>query len=55
MSLTERIDTDYKTAMKAGERLRVDALRLIKAEIQKVAIEKRRDVLTDDEIVQVIT
>ncbi len=42
-TLQERIETDYKTAMKAGDRLRVDALRLIKAEIQKAAIAKRAE------------
>jgi uncharacterized protein YqeY len=54
MSLLERIDADYKTALKAGERLRVDALRLIKAGIQRVAIEKRQQSLEDREILQVI-
>ena len=53
-TLLERIEADYKTAFKAGERLRTDTLRLIKAGIQHVAIDKRKDTLTDPEIVQVI-
>ena len=53
-TLLERIEADYKTAFKAGERLRIDSLRLIKAGIQRVAIEKRKDTLTDQDIVQVI-
>ena len=53
-TLTERLDSDYKTAMKAGERLRVDTLRLIKAGMQRVAIDKRKDALTDPEVVQVL-
>lgn len=54
-TLTERMEADYKTALKAGERLRVDTIRLIKAGIQRVAIEKRKDALDDQEIIQVLT
>ncbi len=54
-SLLERFDADYKTALKAGERLRVDTLRLIKAGIQRVAIDKRKEVLDDAEIIQVLS
>ena len=53
-TLIERIDGDYKTAMKAGERLRVETLRLIKAGIQRVAIEKRQDILNDQDVIQVL-
>ena len=53
-TLTERMDADYKTALKAGERLRVDTLRLIKAGIQRSAMEKRKDTLSDPEILQVL-
>lgn len=54
-TLTERIEDEYKTAMKAGDRLRVDALRLIKAGIQRVAIEKRQPQLDDLAVTQVIS
>lgn len=54
-TLTERLEADYKTALKAGERLRVDTLRLIKAGIQHVAIEKRKASLDDQEVIQVLT
>jgi len=54
-TLMERLEADYKAALKAGERLRVDTLRLIKAGIQRVAIEKRKDTLEDGEIIQVLT
>ena len=53
-TLTERIEADYKTAMKAGDRLRVDTLRLIKAGIQRSAIEKRQPQLDDQGVTQVI-
>ena len=54
-TLFERIGADYTTAMKAKERLRIDTLRLIKAGMQRVAIEKRKDVLEDKEVTQVIS
>ena len=54
MTLTERLEADYKTAMKAGERLRIDTLRLIKASIQRVAIDKRKPSLDDAEVIQVV-
>ncbi|MBI3330957.1 MAG: GatB/YqeY domain-containing protein [Candidatus Omnitrophica bacterium] len=53
-TLTERIEADYKTALKAGERRRVDTLRLVKAAMQRMAIEKRKAVLDDQEVLQVI-
>ncbi len=53
-TLLERLEADYKVALKAGERVRVDTLRLIKAGVQRVAIEKRKDVLDDQEVIQVL-
>ena len=53
-TLTERLEADYKTAFKAGERRRIDTLRLIKAGIQRVSIEKRKERLDDQEIIQVL-
>ena len=53
-TLAERIESDYKTALKARVQLRVDTLRLIKAGIQRAAIDKRKEVLEDQEIIQVL-
>lgn len=53
-TLTERLESDYKAAMKAGERLRVDTIRLIKAGVERVAIEQRRATLDDQEVIQVL-
>lgn len=53
-SLTERLEADYKTALKAGERLRVDTIRLVKAGIQRTAIDKRKEGLDDQEVIQVV-
>ena len=52
--LIDRLESDYKIAMKAGQRRRIDTLRLVKASIQHTAIEKRKDVLSDQEVVQVL-
>ena len=54
-SLTERLDADYKAAMKAGDRLRVDTIRLVKAGIQRAAIDKRKPALDDAEVIQVLS
>ena len=53
-TLTERLELDYKVAMKAGERRRIDTIRLVKAGIQRAAIEKRKETLTDQEIIPVL-
>ena len=53
-TLNERLETDYKTAMKAGQRVRIDTIRMVKAAVQRVAIDKRKDVLDDAETIQVI-
>ena len=53
-TLSERFEADYKTALKAGDRIRVDTLRMIKASAQKVAIDKRKDVLDDADVIPVL-
>ena len=54
-TLIERFDEDYKTALKGGDKLRVDTIRLIKAGIQRTAIDKRKDRLDDSEVIQVLS
>jgi len=54
-TLTERLETDYKSALKGREQRRVATLRLIKAAIERVAFDKRKDTLDDQEIIQVLT
>lgn len=53
-TLHERIDADYIAAMKARAQQRVGTLRLIKADIQRVGIEKRSSSLDDKEVTQVL-
>ena len=54
-TLSERLDADYKTAMKAGQRVRIDTIRMVKAAMQRTAIDKRKDALDDAETIQVIS
>ena len=53
MSLMDKISQDLKSAMKAGEKNRLDVLRMLKAQIRNVEIEKGRD-LTQEEEIQVL-
>ena len=46
MSVTEQLRTDITSAMKAGEKTRVGALRLVLSELQKAAKEGGDDELT---------
>lgn len=54
MTLTQKIDDDIKSAMKAREELKVSALRLLKAAISNAAIQKGKPVLDDAEVMDVI-
>src|SRR2546428_8070544 len=53
MILAERLASDQRKAMLAGDSLRVSTIRLARASIQNVAIERGRD-LTDAEVVEVL-
>ena len=54
MSLLKRLEEDLKGAMKRSDALSVSALRMAKAAIKNLQIEKGRE-LTDDEIVGVLS
>ena len=56
MSLKEKITSDMKEAMKAGDTLRRDTLRLIDSAIKNVEIEKqkRETGLSDEEVLEVL-
>jgi uncharacterized protein len=53
VSLTEQLQADMKTAMRDGDTLRRDTLRMAIAAAQNVAKDKRAP-LTDDEAIEVI-
>ena len=56
MSLLERIKEDIKTAMKSGDRERLEVLRFVNSLFQNRAIEKRTqgesDILTDEDLIE---
>ncbi|MBI5076185.1 MAG: GatB/YqeY domain-containing protein [Nitrospirae bacterium] len=54
MSVLKRIDEDLKVAMKSSDTVRVSALRMAKAAIKNVQIEKGRE-LSDEEILPVLS
>ena len=53
MSVFEKITTDYKDALKAGDKNKVSVLRMIKSSIKYKEIEKRAP-LTDEEVQAVL-
>lgn len=53
MPLRERIDTDVKDAMRAGDTRRRDALRLLTAALKQKEVDERK-ALTDADVVAVI-
>ena len=54
MSLLKRLDEDLKAAMKRSESIRLSALRMAKAAIKNVQIDKGRE-LSDEEILSVLS
>lgn len=56
MALLEQLKDDIKTAMKAGDRERLEVLRFVNSLLQNRAIEKRTagesDVLTDEDVLE---
>lgn len=54
MSLRERLETDLKTAMKAGETLKVSVIRMARSEMRNAEIAKGSS-LVEDEVVQILS
>lgn len=50
MTLLERLSDDYKTAMKSGEKLRIETLRLLRAQLKDEQINKMRALTPEEEI-----
>lgn len=55
MTLEERIDADLKEALKSKDAVRVSTLRMLKAGMQNLAIEKRVEKLEDKDVISVIS
>jgi hypothetical protein len=54
MSLLKRFDDDLKQALKTSERSKVSVIRMVKAAVKNVQIEKGRE-LSDDEVLSVLS
>jgi uncharacterized protein YqeY len=54
MTLKETLQTDMITAMKAQERMKTDALKMIKAEIMKYETSGQDMVATDEVVMQIL-
>ena len=54
MSLEERIENEFKAALKERNRLKVSTLRLVKAEINNVRLKHDKNDLNDGEIIKII-
>lgn len=54
MTLNEKVNEDLKTALKAGEALKVSTLRMLKAAVSNAAIQKKKEALEDGELLEVI-
>lgn len=52
--LEEKILGDYKQAMKERDALKASVLSFLRANFKNVAIDKRKDLLSDDEVIAVI-
>jgi hypothetical protein len=50
MTLQEKLNDDYKVAVKAGDKLRLETIRLLRAQLKDEQIDKRRILTTDEEI-----
>ena len=54
MMLSDRINEDLKTAMKARDAVRLSTLRMLKAAVSNAAIQRQKQTLEDGEILEVI-
>lgn len=50
MTLSEQLNEDYKAAMKSGDKMRVDTLRLIRAQIKQEQIDKMHALSPEEEM-----
>jgi len=54
LAVIERVQDDLRASMRAGERGRVEALRLVLSSLQRAAATKARGAFTDEEAVAVL-
>jgi len=54
MTLTERIESEFKAALKERNAVKVSTLRMLKADMNNVKFDKNKSGLNDEEIVKVL-
>ena len=54
MTLEEKIDADIKEAMKARAEIKLSTLRMLKAGVKNLAIEKKAEKLEDKDVMSII-
>ena len=54
MELQEKINNDMKTAMKSGDKLALETLRMVKAQIKNTAIAKGKE-LKDQDVIAILS
>ena len=54
IKLEERIESEFKAALKARDTIKVSTLRMLKADINNTKFDKNEKALSDDEIVKII-
>jgi uncharacterized protein YqeY len=55
MSLAEKIDADFKAAFKAGDTAKKEVLNLVRSALSNFRISKKKDTLTDDDVMSVLS
>ncbi len=53
--ISEKIDSDLKEAMKQRDTIKISTLRMLRAAIKNLAIEKRTESLEDGDVLQIIS
>jgi uncharacterized protein YqeY len=54
VGLEEKIEREFKTALKARDALKLSTLRMLKADMNNVKFDKNKKTLADDEIIKVV-
>ena len=54
MSLEERIENEFKAALKQKDKIKVSTLRMLKADIINIKLDQNKKTLKDEEIVKII-
>ncbi len=54
MSLEERIENEFKAALKQKDKIKVSTLRMVKADIINTKLDQNKKTLKDEEIVKII-